>query len=61
MSASMASDVYGDRDGGYEEDGFYDGEGTDIDGAMTLDMVTEVDEGDFDEDVCRWKLRETPR
>lgn len=51
----MGPGLYGDEDALYLQNGYgyqHDYEaGTDADGAMTLDMVTEVDETEFDEDV----------
>lgn len=51
----MGPGLYGDEEfGGYVQHESFHGvgeNGTDYDGGMTLDMVTEVDENEFDEDV----------
>lgn len=49
MSQSMGPGLYGDENGRQEPNGHHFYEGTEAE--MTLDMVTEVDENDFDEDV----------
>ncbi|KAG9005368.1 hypothetical protein FRB94_001592 [Tulasnella sp. JGI-2019a] len=59
-SQSMEPGMYGEEQGmSYDQNGheFYEGTGTE----MTLDMITEVDENDFDEDlqVAFDKLRHT--
>lgn len=46
----MGPGLYGDEDLNYVGNGYYSEGGTDA-GEMTLDMVTEVDETEFDEDV----------
>lgn len=56
LSRSMGPGLYGDEDINYAPNGYYSEGGTDADGNMTLDMVTEVDETEFDEDVSQFIL-----
>ncbi|KAG8905601.1 hypothetical protein FRB99_008599 [Tulasnella sp. 403] len=51
MSKAMGPGLYGDDDAAYAQNGYFNETGTDVDGAMTLDMVTDVDENEFDEDL----------
>ncbi|KAG8913829.1 hypothetical protein FRC01_004367 [Tulasnella sp. 417] len=53
VTRSMGPGLYGDDDGGYGQDayGYVNEVATTDGGDMTLDMITDVDENEFDEDL----------